>query len=113
MANIAQHNNLLKCMVGGQAHFRHILTNDRISKMTMIEGRYPITRLPVCEHCERLAMWSGTNAQGEKIATCPHCGTRTVNPFTYAEYLLHGYDIDGTDRGAATEIEIAARRKIL
>lgn len=113
MASIAQHNNLLKCMVGGQAHFRHILTNDRIAKMTMLEGRYPITRLPVCEHCERLAMWSGKNVKGEKIGTCPHCGTRTVNPFTYAEYLMHGYDVDKSDGREATGIEMRARNRIL
>lgn len=111
MASIEQHNNLLKCMVGGQNHFRHILTNDRIREMTIKENRYPITRLPVCEHCERLAMWS-KNINGERVGVCK-CGTVTANPMRYSEYLMNGYDIDRTNNKVEANTEIQARKIIL
>ncbi len=59
--------------------------------MCLIENRYPLTRLPVCGSCERLAMWSKDNH-----AICRTCGTITKQPITYSSYLASGYDIDAT-----------------
>jgi hypothetical protein len=57
----------------------------------MIEARFPLTKLPVCGSCERLAYW----AKGGQ-AICKHCGTITKTPITYSTYLASGYDVDAT-----------------
>lgn len=59
--------------------------------MTVLEGRYPISRLPVCPRCEGLAMW-GHGGQG----ICTKCGTIDRDPVTLSEYMTKGYDIDQT-----------------
>jgi hypothetical protein len=110
MANIPEHNVFLYKVMHDQKHFKHILTNDDITRMTMVEQRYPISKLPVCGHCERLAYWG----KG-LIAVCPHCGTTTLNPITLAEYYLQGYDLDGAtgeDR-AQVKHERIARKEII
>lgn len=88
---IQEHNNLIKVCFDGNKHLKHVMTDSQIKNMCMIENRYPLTKLPVCGGCERLAMWS----RG-KQATCTHCGTITKSPITYSSYLASGYDIDPT-----------------
>lgn len=61
----------------------------------MIEDRFPLAKLPVCGHCEGLALWS----KG-KTGVCRKCGTITNNPITYSSYLASGYDIDPTGHTA-------------
>ena len=85
------HNQLIKVVFDGSKHLKHVLSSDEIRQMTMIEGRFPLTKLPVCGHCERLAVW-GKNMSG----VCRHCGTITRVPITYSNYLSAGYDVDAT-----------------
>lgn len=101
MATIGKHNQLIKIMLGGSnKHLNHVLTDEAIKSMTLIESRYPITRLPVCEHCEKLGMW---NKDG--FGVCRACGTITKNPITYSQYLSMGYDIDATGATAKSVFE--------
>lgn len=91
MATVKEHNGFIFKVFSDQKHFRHVLTQDDIVRMTGVEKRYPISKLPVCSHCERLAMW-GING----IAVCTKCGTTTLKPITLAEYYIKGYDLDIT-----------------
>jgi hypothetical protein len=86
-----EHNNLIKIVFDGSKHLKHVLSNDQIRNMTMIESRFPLTKLPVCGGCEKLALW-GRGGQGY----CPSCGTITKSPITYSSYLASGYDVDPT-----------------
>ena len=77
-------------------HMKHILTNKRVEEMTMVQKVFPITGLPVCGHCEGLGFWGKVkvgNNMGTKTGTCWMCGTVTLNPVTYGEYLVAGYDL--------------------
>ena len=76
-----------------------------IEQMTMIENRFPLTKLPVCGGCERLGFW-GKGMQG----ICKKCGTVTKNPVTYAEYLATGHDIDAT--GATARRVLSEEREV-
>lgn len=89
MATVKEHNELIKVCFDGSKHLKHVLNNDEINNMTMIENRFPLTKLPVCGHCEQLALWS----KG-MTATCRKCGTITKYPITYSSYLASGYDVD-------------------
>ena len=108
MATIDQHNQIMKVNFGHSKHFKHILTNDDIRRMTVVEGRYPISRLPVCAGCEQVAYW-GHGGQG----VCPDCGTITKNPITLSEYMVKGYDIDKTGYGRDTAPEMQVRDVLL
>jgi len=90
-----EHNNLILKCYDGNPHVKHVLTVDDINKMTMIEGRFPLTKLPVCSHCEKLGLWHHDNL-GNEIGVCVACGTYTKDPMTYSEYLATGYDVDQT-----------------
>jgi hypothetical protein len=105
-----QHNQLIKVCFDGSKNLKHVLSMEEINRMTMIEGRFPLTKLPVCSHCERLAMWS----RGMQ-ATCTHCGTITKNPITYATYLASGFDVDTTGATAKSVMQASEsmREKIL
>lgn len=106
MATIQEHNNqIMKVILNGSDHLKHVLTDESIRRMTAIENRYPLTKLPVCPHCERLAMW-GEGGCG----ICRKCGTITKRPITYAEYLAHGYDIDAT--GATAKAVLAQQKEV-
>jgi len=91
LASIKEHNQLIKVVFDGNKHLNHVLSSQEINKMTMLEERYPLTKLPVCGHCEKLGYW---NRNG--TAYCPSCGTYTKKPITYSSYLASGYDTDGT-----------------
>lgn len=92
---VKEHNELIKICFDGNKHLKHVLSQEEINKMCIIENRYPLTRMPVCGACEKLAMWhiGGT-------AICKHCGTITKKPITYSSYLASGYDIDATGETA-------------
>jgi len=93
--NTKEHNNLIAKCYEGNPHLKHVLTVEDINKMSMIEGRFPLTRLPVCSHCEKLGMWSH-DANNEAVGICLACGSITRRPMTYSEYLAKGYDVDKT-----------------
>ena len=95
MSTISEHNRLIKVVLDGSKHLKHVLTNDMVNKMTMIEGRFPLSRLPVCGGCEKLAMY-GPDGSGY----CQSCGTITKHPITYSEYLASGFDVDETGETA-------------
>lgn len=100
MATTTQHNNLVKICFDGNKHLKHVLSNSEIAQMTLIENRFPLTKLPVCGGCEGLALWSRN-----KTATCRKCGTITQNPITYSSYLASGYDVDATGKTAKTVLK--------
>ena len=103
--NVQEHNQLMKVVFNGNKHLQHVLTSDQIMKLTMIENRYPLTRMPVCGHCEKLAYWN------KESAYCPSCGTYTKSPVTYSNYLAMGYDVDN---GIANKMmELDKRRRLL
>lgn len=88
---INEHHELIKVCFDGNKHLKHVLSQEEIKTMTMIENRYPLTQLPVCGHCEKLGMWG----RG-MVGICRECGTITKNPVNYATYLASGYDLDAT-----------------
>lgn len=87
-------NKIYTCIAGERLHGRHFLTGDLVRKMTLIENRYPLAKLPMCGRCEKAALWTGTE-DGGMAGYCEECGTTTTNPITYAEYLSQGHDLPG------------------
>lgn len=108
LATIKEHNNLIKICFDGSKHLNHVLSNEEVKKMTLIESRFPLTKLPVCGHCEQLAMWSRNGT-----AACRNCGTITKNPITYSSYLASGYDIDATGQTAKNILEDRSRVSVI
>lgn len=106
MATIEQHNNLFKCVFDGSKHLKHVLDSKEINKLAMIEKRYPVTRLPVCGHCEKLAYWHHNHT-----AWCPKCGTYTMKPITYSDYLASGFDTDGVTARRMLDFEKKRKRR--
>lgn len=104
MTTIGQHNQLIKICFDGSNHLKHVLSNEEIKNMTLLEERFPLTKLPVCGCCEKLAMWGK-----DMCGVCRSCGTITKNPMTYSNYLASGYDIDAT---GATAREVLNKRQI-
>lgn len=95
MANDMQHNRLIKVLFDGSKHLKHVLSDQEILDMTMIEGRFPLTKLPVCGHCEALGLWT-KDTNGKPMGYCKKCGSYTRKPLTYSSYLASGYDLDKT-----------------
>lgn len=90
-----KHHEIIKIVFGGNKHFKHVLSNDEIAQMTLVENRFPLTKLPVCGHCEKLGLWSkGVNK--EPIGVCKSCGAITKQPITYSTYLASKMDVDKT-----------------
>jgi hypothetical protein len=107
MATIAQHNKLMKVMLGAGSHYKHILTNDAVARITNMENRFAMSKMPVCASCERLGLWHTGHT-----CYCKVCGTVTQNPITLAEYSVQGYDMD--KRGSLEgERELSVRQEIL
>lgn len=75
--------------------------------MTMIENRFPLTKLPVCGSCESLAFW----CRGE--AHCKKCGTITKSPVTYSTYLGSGFDIDATGHTARKVLQDEMNKRLM
>jgi hypothetical protein len=95
MATPGEHNQIIKYVFEGNKHLKHVLSDQEILDLTMIEQRFPLTKLPVCGHCERLGLWhKGTN--GKPVGYCKTCGTITKKPVTYATYLASKMDVDQT-----------------
>lgn len=86
-------NHILLKVMDGSPHLRHILTSEKVKRMCLYENRYPFVKLPVCSGCERLGLWTKA-PQGHKRCYCEVCGTYTLDPRTYAEYLSNGEDLD-------------------
>lgn len=105
---IKAHNKLMAIVFGNTKYFNHIMQDDEIRTMTMLEGSCPVTRQPVCGRCEQLALWHKIN--GEPVGICKKCGTITKNPVTYATYLASGFDIDPT---GMTAREALKHRKVM
>lgn len=95
MATTKEHNEIIKIVFDGNKHLKHVMSDDQIRQMTMIEGRWPVTQSPVCGHCERLGLWH-KDSLGRKVGVCKSCGTTTLKPITYSTYLASGYDVDKT-----------------
>lgn len=93
-------------------HIQHILSVEKVNEMTQVERRYPMSRLPVCNHCEALALWSRPLDDGNPTGTCLKCGTVTVNPISLAEYLVAGYDLP-MDMSAKEKEEIKVKRSLV
>lgn len=108
MSTTQAHNQLIKIMFDGSKNLKHVLSTEEIYKMTMIENRFPLTKLPVCSACERLAYW-GKGMQG----ICKHCGTITKAPITYSSYLASGYDVDPTGQTAKTVMQSEMQKREL
>jgi hypothetical protein len=89
-----------------------MLTNDTVRLMTMVEGRCPIAKQPMCGWCERVALW-GRGADGSMVAYCHVCGSTTSKPMTYSEYIANGYDIPEVERKSPRGKELLQVQKLL
>lgn len=113
--SIRRSNNLIKIFTGGTSHNRRLLTNNDIMKIHDVEIQVPIISQPVCEHCERIVLWSHTRGKfGETIplGICSYCGTITKNPMTYGEWLAAGHDIPIYITGRDRADSIRARQML-
>ena len=111
--NTQQHNQLIKVVFNGSKHLNHVLNNSEVKNMTVIENRFPLTKLPVCGHCEGLALWGKDSITGAAIGVCTKCGTQTRNPITYSSYLASGYDIDPTGATAKEVLKVRANQSVI
>lgn len=96
MADTRRHNQLIKYVFGGNKHLKKVLSDQQILDMTVVESRFPLTKLPVCGHCEALGLWTKDVLTNKPVGYCKACGTYTRKPLTYSTYLAAGYDIDKT-----------------
>lgn len=92
MKDFRRENKLYKVINGSRSHYRHMLTDDTVRRMTMVENRCSVAKQPMCGFCERVALWN-RGPDGRPVAYCHACGSTTLNPITYAEYLANGYDL--------------------
>jgi hypothetical protein len=96
VATAKQHNQIIHAVFNGNKHLKHVLSDKDIIQMTMIEGRFPLTKLPVCGHCEKLGLWHRDPITQKIVGVCKSCGAITKKPVTYSSYLASGYDVDAT-----------------
>lgn len=96
MATVGEHNKLIGYHFNGNKHLKHVLSNEEIKDMTMIEERFPLSKLPVCAHCERLGLWTRDFLTKKPCGYCKACGSITRQPVTYATYLAQKMDVDAT-----------------
>jgi hypothetical protein len=94
--NDYEHNQFICHQFDNNKHLKHVLTTEEITKMCVIEGRFPLTKLPVCVRCERLGLWHKDEITKKPVGVCKACGTITHSPKTYSTYLAQGMDIDKT-----------------
>ena len=92
--NIDRHHNIIKIIFDGNKHLKHVLSDKEIVQMTLIEDRFPLTKLPVCGHCEKLGLWSKDILTKKLIGVCRSCGSITKNPVAYSTYLASKMDVD-------------------
>jgi hypothetical protein len=93
--SVKKHHEIIKVVFNGNKHLKHVLDNKEIRQMTVIENRFPLTKLPVCGHCEKLGLWS-KGLKDEPIGVCKSCGAITKHPITYSTYLASKMDVDET-----------------
>jgi len=110
MASVAEHNKLMAIIFGNSKHFNHVMSNEEIRTMTMLENSCPLTRQPVCGRCEQLGLWHKGDF-GEPVCVCKKCGSITKNPVTYAAYLASNLDIDPT--GMTAREALRHRRRLV
>lgn len=69
------------------AHAKHMLRkNQKLERfLKWKDGGVDLLFLPVCEHCEELAMWHNGGAY------CEACGGITKQPITFLQYALTQY----------------------
>jgi hypothetical protein len=91
-----KHHDIIKVIFNGNKHLKHVLDNKEIEQMTLIENRFPLTKLPVCGHCEKLGLWSKDSITKKPIGICKSCGAITQTPITYSTYLASKMDVDKT-----------------
>lgn len=91
-----KHHAIIKVIFDGNKHLKHVLDNDEIKQMTLIENRFPLTKLPVCGHCEKLGLWGKDSITKKPIGVCKSCGSITQTPITYSTYLASRMDVDET-----------------
>lgn len=94
--SVQKHHNILKVIFDGNKHLKHVLSDNEITQMTLIENRFPLTKLPVCGHCEKLGLWSKDVLTQKPIGVCRSCGAITKRPLTYSTYLASKMDVDAT-----------------
>ena len=99
MATDLEHNMIIAYNFGQNKHVQKVLSDKEIAEMTIIEGRFPLTKLPVCNKCEKLGLWSKDILTGKPIGVCKSCGTVTKSPVTYSTYLARGFDLDKSGKG--------------
>jgi len=108
---VDKNDNLIKISYAN-THIRHCLSVEKVHEMTQVEKRYPIARLPMCNHCEAVALWSPMTGDGKRTGTCLNCGTVTIDPITFSEYLVAGYDLP-MNMSAEQKEEIKVRRSLM
>jgi len=96
--SIAKHHDIIKVVFDGNKHLKHVLSNEEIRTMTLTEDRFPLTKLPVCGHCEKLGLWSRDALTKKPIGICKSCGSITKSPVTYSSYLASKMDVDKTGK---------------
>jgi hypothetical protein len=111
--NTKEHNRLIKVIFDGSKHLNHVMNNEEVKNMTVIENRFPLTKLPVCGSCEGLAYWGRDSLTGAAIGICRKCGTQTKSPITYSTYLASGYDIDTTGATAKEVLNYRSRASLI
>ena len=106
MATEKEHNQIIAYNFGNNKHVQKVLSDKEILDMTIIEGRFPLTKLPVCNKCECLGLWSKDILTGKPVGVCKSCGTITKSPVTYSTYLARGFDLDKTGAGFRNMLKI-------
>lgn len=110
MNSTLKHNHIIKYCFDGNKHLQKVLSDKQILDMTVTEGRFPFTKLPVCGGCESLGLWHKDPLTSEPVGICRKCGTVTKKPITYSTYLATGYDVDTT--GDTFRRMLLAERKL-
>lgn len=106
MATEKQHNQIIGYHFNGNKHLNHVLSDKEILDMTVIEGRFPLTKLPVCAHCEKLGLWTKDYLTKKPCGYCRSCGSITRSPVTYSTYLAQKMDIDATGESFKNMLEV-------
>jgi hypothetical protein len=96
VASVKEHNNIINVVFDGNKHLKHVLSDQEIVQMCLIEGRFPLTKLPVCGHCEMLGLWHTDSLTKKIIGVCRSCGAITKHPVSYSTYLASKQDVDET-----------------
>jgi hypothetical protein len=105
-----KHHDIIKVIFNGNKHLKHVLSSEEVRQLTLVENRFPLTKLPVCGHCEKLGLWSKDSITKRPIGVCKSCGSITQQPITYSTYLASKMDVDPT--GDTFKRMLVTERKI-